>query len=171
METGDTVCPVVAYVDNGRVVCYHNEGDSEICLVNKCEHFFDSKQQGEQYIRDRIEYLKRMSKDVKDVLSEVYEYERIYAGAEHAVTLKDMIPDGAVSLLQDKSEEKALIRGLVNCLHSRTLEVAKHTIPLDSISHIEWQTCYATVVLHSGQRVVVSDIKEEKLLEAIFNHK
>ena len=70
----DALPPVVAIVDNGEVIGYFHEDDSELREPRRCERFFDTEKEANEYIQERINVLREYKKKVTDVLSEIYSY-------------------------------------------------------------------------------------------------
>lgn len=163
------ICPVCAYMDAGKVVAYHHPDDREIQLPKDCEHFFDSEDEAKEYIRTRIDELRKKIEEFQKIFWEIYGYEKSYS-CDHAVTLSDLCIPGN----EEKEKEfKEKIKKLARCARTRMIDISGVTVPIGSIEFVDWgsRTEKPVVVLHGGTRVKVDDYEEKKLLELIFEHK
>ena len=172
----DALPPVVAIVDNGRVIGYYHEGDSELNEPRRCERFFDTEKEANEYIQERINALKDDKKKVTDVLSEIYSYMDEYCENEDSpIQLDDFLPI-VVSNHYEKigeSKNRKTIKTLLKCVRTRCIEVSGCSVSLDNIGHIEWgdRGCQKTIIfLLNGERISVEDYDEVQLLRQIFDH-
>ena len=172
----DALPTVEAIVDNGRVICYYYEGDSELNKTRRCEHFFDTEKEANEYIQQRINALKEDKKKVADVLSEIYSYMDGYdENEESPIKLDDFLPFGIRTHYEEIGERKnrKTIKALLKCVRTRCVEISGCSITLDNIGRIEWGSrgCLkATVYLLNGERISVEDYDEVRLLRQIFDH-
>ena len=172
----DALPPVVAIVDNGRVIGYYHEGDSELNEPRRCERFFDTEKEANEYIQERINTLKEDKKKVTNVLSEIYSYMDGYEENEDSpIKLKDFLPIQVrhhyEKIAVGKSQET--IKALLKCVRTRCIEVGGCSVALDNIGHIEWGDlgCQKTTIyLLNGERISVEDYNEVQLLKQIFDH-
>ena len=168
--------PVVAVVDNGRVICYHHEGDSELHKPRRCERFFDTEKEANEYIQERINALKDDKKKVTDVLSEIYSYMDEYCENEDSpIQLDDFLPIVVSNHYEEigESKNRKTIKTLLKCVRTRCIEVSGCSVALDNIGHIEWgdRGCQKTTIyLLNGERISVEDYDEVQLLRQIFDH-
>ena len=172
----DALSPVDAIVDNGRVICYYHEGDHELTKPCRCEHFFDTEKEANEYIQERINALKDDKKKVTDVLDEIYSYMEEYGENEDSpIKLDDFLPI-IVSNYYEKIGEKKnqkTIKTLLKCVRTRCIEVSGCSVALDNIGHIEWggRGCQKTTIfLLNGERISIEDYDEVRLLRQIFDH-
>ena len=159
------ICDVDAYIDNGKVVAY-NGGDGCVRLPKKCENFFDTQEEAEEYIRTRIAALRKAAEYISKIIWEVYNYEDTY-DCEHAVTMKDFnIPEDPI----EKHKHETLINRMSRCIRTRLINLACSTILIDSIERIEWngRAYEPTVLLDNGDRIKVTDRDEIELLRLIY---
>lgn len=174
LETG-SACPVYAYMENGKVVAYHYEGDSEIEMPKGFIKFFDTENEADEYVTKRIAELKAKAKETKAILEELNYWEDKYDDGGETVTLDDYIPY-CVQKRYKTAEDKhfnSMINALARCARDRVLEVADRSIPMDSISNIEWYNheLKATIVLHDGIRITIDKNNGYDLLEKLYDHK
>ena len=167
---------VVAVVDNGEVIGYSHEGDSDFNEPRRCERFFDTEKEANEYIQERINALKEDKKKVMDVLSEIYSYMDGYDENEDSpIKLDDFLPI-VVSNHYEKIGEKKnkkTIKTLLKCVRTRCIEVNGCSVALDNIGHIEWgdRGCQKTTIyLLNGEHISVEDYDEVRLLRQIFDH-
>ena len=172
----DALPPVVAIVDNGRVIGYYHEGDSELNEPRRCEHFFDTEKEANEYIQERINTLKEDKKKVTDVLSEIYSYMDSYEENEDSpIKLDDFLPivvSNHYEKIGEKKNQKT-IKTLLKCVRTRCIEVSGCSVALDNIGHIEWgdRGCQKTIIyLLNGERISIEDYDEVRLLRQIFDH-
>ena len=172
----DALPPVVAVVDNGRVICYHHEGDSELHKPRRCERFFDTEKEANEYIQERINALKEDKKKVKDVLSEIYSYMDGYDENEDSpIKLDDFLPivvSNHYEKIGEKKNQKT-IKTLLKCVRTRCIEVSGCSVALDNIGHIEWGDLgrqKTIIYLLNGERISIEDYDEVQLLRQIFDH-
>ena len=172
----DALPTVVAIVDNGRVMGYYDEGDRELNEPRRCEHFFDTEKEANEYIQQRINALKDDKKKVTDVLSEIYSYMDGYdENEESPIKLKDFLPSEVRHHYEEIGEGKnhETIKALLKCIRTRCIEVSGCSIALDNIGHIEWgdRGCQKTTIyLLNGQHISIEDYDEVLLLRQIFDH-
>lgn len=160
------VCEVCAYIEDGTVVAYHHPGDSEVCIPKRCENFFDTEKEAEDYIRTRIAELRKAKKEISKIIWEVYYYESNY-DCEHAVTLRDFcIPESP----DKERKRKKQIEKMARCIRTRMIDIAGNTISLDDIERIEWgrNASEPVVLLSNGDRIKVDDWEETQLLKLIY---
>ena len=168
--------PVVAVVDNGRVICYHHEGDSELHKPRRCERFFDTEKEANEYIQERINALKDDKKKVTDVLSEIYSYMDEYCENEDSpIQLDDFLPIVVSNHYEEigESKNRKTIKTLLKCVRTRCIEVSGCSVALDNIGHIEWgdRGCQKTIIyLLNGEHIDIFDYDEVQLLRQIFDH-
>jgi len=172
----DALPPVVAIVDNGRVICYNHEGDSELNKPRRCEHFFDTEKEANEYIQERINVLREYKKKVTDVLSEIYSYMDGYEeNKDSPIKLDDFLPIVVSNYYEKIGERKnrKIIKALLKCVRTRCIEVSGCSVALDNIGYIEWgdRGCQKTTIyLLNGERISVEDYDEVRLLRQIFDH-
>ena len=172
----DALPPVVAIVDNGRVIGYYHEGDSELNEPRRCERFFDTEKEANEYIQERINALKDDKKKVTDVLSEIYSYMDGYEENEDSpIKLENFLPFGVRRHYEKIGEKKNrdIIETLLKCVRTRCIEVSGCSVALDNIGHIEWgdRGCQKTTIyLLNGEHVDIFDYDEVQLLRQIFDH-
>ena len=172
----DALPPVVAIVDNGRVLGYYHQGDSELNQPHRCEHFFDTEKEANGYIQQRIDALREDKKKVTEVLSEIYSYMDCYDESEDSpIKLEDFLPPGVCNHYEEIGERKnrKTIKTLLKCIRTRCIEVSGCSVALDNIGHIEWgdRGCQKTIIfLLNGERISVEDYDEVQLLRQIFDH-
>lgn len=172
----DALPPVLAIVDNGKVIGYFHEGDSELNEPRSCEHFFDTEKEANEYIRERINALKDDKKKVTDVLSEIYSYMDGYEENEDSpIKLDDFLPIVVSNHYEKIGEEKSrkTIKTLLKCVRTRCIEVSGCSVALDNIGHIEWgdRGCQKTIIfLLNGERISIEDYDEVRLLRQILDH-
>ena len=142
----------------------------------RCERFFDTEKEANEYIQERINALKDDKKKVTDVLSEIYSYMDEYCENEDSpIQLDDFLPI-VVSNHYEKigeSKNRKTIKTLLKCVRTRCIEVSGCSIALDNIGHIEWgdRGCQKTIIyLLNGERISVEDYDEVQLLRQIFDH-
>lgn len=172
----DALPLVVAIVDNGRVIGYFHEGDSELNELRSCQHFFDTEKEANEYIQERINALEHDKKKVTDVLSEIYSY--MNSGKENEespIKLDDFLPFGVRRHYKEIGEKKnrKTIETLLKCVRTRCIEVSGCSVALDNIGHIEWgdRGCQKTIIfLLNGERISIEDYDEVRLLRQIFDH-
>ena len=172
----DALPPVVAIVDNGEVIGYFHEDDSELREPRRCERFFDTEKEANEYIQERINVLREYKKKVTDVLSEIYSYMDGYSENEDSpIKLDDFLPFEVRNHYAEIGEGKnhETIKALLKCIRTRCIEVSGCSIALDNIGHIEWgdRGCQKTIIfLLNGERISVEDHDEVRLLRQIFDH-
>ena len=172
----DALPTVVAIVDNGEVIGYSHEGDSDFNEPRSCEHFFDTKKEANEYIQERINALTEDKKKVTDVLSEVYSYMKDYSENEYSpIKLDDFLPIKVRYHYEKIGERKnqETIKTLLKCVRTRCIEVSGCSVALDNIGHIEWydRGCQKIIIyLLNGERISVDDYDEVQLLRQIFDH-
>lgn len=168
--------PVLAIVDNGKVIGYFHEGDSSLNEPRSCEHFFDTEKEANEYIQERINALKDDKKKVTDVLSEIYSYMDYYdESVDSPIKLKDFLPFKVRNHYEKIGEEKnrKTIKTLLKCVRTRCIEVSGCSVALDNIGHIEWgdRGCQKTTIyLLNGEHISIEDYDEVQLLRQIFDH-
>jgi hypothetical protein len=172
----DALPPVVAIVDNGRVIGYYHKGDSELNEPRRCEHFFDTEKEANEYIQERINTLKEDKNKVTDVLSEIYSYMDCYEENEDSpIKLDDFLPivvSNHYEKIGEKKNQKT-IKTLLKCVRTRCIEVSGCSVALDNIGHIEWgdRGCQKTIIyLLNGEHISVENYDEVLLLRQIFDH-
>lgn len=172
----DALPTVVAIVDNGEVIGYSNEGDSDFNEPRSCQHFFDTKKEANEYIQERINALKEDKKKVTDVLSEIYSYMEDYSENEYSpIKLDDFLPilvSNHYKKIGEKKNQKT-IKTLLKCVRTRCIEVSGCSVALDNIGYIEWDDrgCQKAIIyLLNGERISVEDYDEVQLLRQIFDH-
>ena len=172
----DALPTVVAIVDNGEVIGYSHEGDSDFNEPRSCEHFFDTKKEANEYIQERINALTEDKKKVTDVLSEVYSYMKDYSENEDSpIRLDDFLPIEVRWHYEKIGESKnqETIKTLLKCVRTRCIEVNGCSVALDNIGYIEWgdRGCQKTIIfLLNGERISIEDNDEVQLLRQIFDH-
>ena len=173
----DDLPPVVAIVDNGEVIGYFHEGDRELNEPRRCERFFDTEKEANEYIQERINELREDKKKVLDVLGDVYSYmEDGYEENEDSpIKLKDFLPFEVRNHYEEIGEEKnrKTIKTLLKCIRTRCIEVSGCSVALDNIGHIEWgdRGCQKTTIyLLNGKRISIENNDEVRLLRQIFDH-
>ena len=172
----DALPPVVAIVDNGRVIGYYHEGDSELNEPRRCERFFDTEKEANEYIQERINALKEDKKKVTDVLSEIYSYMDGYdENLDSPIKLDDFLPFDIRDHYEKIGERKnrKAIKTLLKCVRTRCIEVSGCSVALDNIGHIEWgdRGCQKTTIyLLNGEHISIEDYDEVRLLRQIFDH-
>lgn len=176
LEIGE-LPPVLAIVDNGRVIGYFHEGDRELNEPRKCEHFFDTEKEANEYIQERTNALMEGKKKVTDVLGEIYSYmeDGYDENLDSPIKLDDFLPFG----IRDHYEKiggkknRKTIGELLKCVRTRCIEVSGCSVALDNIGHIEWDNrdCQKIIIfLLNGERISVEDYDEVQLLRQIFDH-
>ena len=173
LEIG-SACPVYAYMENGNVVAYHHEGDSEIEMPERFNRFFDTEDEADEYVTKRIAELKAKAKETKAILEELNEWEDKYDNGAESVTLDDYIPYCVQNRYKTANDDhfNSIINALARCARDRVLEVADRSIPMDSISNIEWHDheWKATIVLHDGTRITTDENNGYNLLKKLYDH-
>ena len=170
----DALPPVVAIVENGRVIGYYHEGDRELNQPRQCEHFFDSEADANEYIRQRIAALKEAKKTVIETLKEIYSYQDGYdVNLDSPIKLEDFIPYSIQHLYKQKGSDNDKIKRLIRCIRTGRIEMDGRDIRLDDVSYIEWgQGCdNPELFLMGGERIVIKDYEDKHLLEKIFDKK
>lgn len=169
----DSACTVYAYVENGKVVSYHLEGDGEIQAPQSHERFFNSLQEAESFMSERTKELKGMARGVREILSDLCMYQAGNDG-KMGVSLDDFIPYNVKEHYETeaKAKSKRLIKVLSSAARTRTIEVGGFTVNLDKVQMIEWSNdMRAAIWLDEGTRVMVDDYDEYKILENLYEHK
>ena len=176
LEIGE-LPPVLAIVDNDRVIGYFHEGDSELKEPRSCEHFFDTEKEANEYIQERINALTEDKKKVTDVLGEIYSYmeDGYDENKDSPIRLDDFLPFGVRRHYEKIGERKnrETIKTLLKCVRTRCIEVSGCSVALDNIGHIEWgdRGCEKIIIfLLNGERISIEDYDEVKLLRQIFDH-
>lgn len=170
-------CLVDAYIENGEVAFYRHWDDSDVYTPNSYERFFDTQVEAEEYITNRIAELKGMAKEVRSILEEMDGWEDSYDGDQacNAPRLADFIPDSVLKRYKREWDAKAynMVRELIHCARDRAFEVAKCTVPMDSVSHISWNDIEskATIALHDGTSISVNEREDYNLLGALYGHR
>lgn len=162
--------PVVAIVEDGRVLGYYHEGENRLEEPMLCDRFFDTKQEANGYIRQRIADLKEKKKIVTDVLEEIYSYMDGYEeNKESPIRLDDFVPFGVQRKYRKEGEAdtRFVTDRLLRCVRTGRLEIGGTDVPLTSIAQIEWE-CDPVIYLAGGARIVVKGKKEGRLLKQIF---
>lgn len=166
----DALPPVVAIVEDGDVLGYYDEGDYELEKPKKCVRFFDTKQEANGYIRQRIADLKEMKEIVTEVLEEICSYVDEYGeNKDSPIRLDDFVPSGVQCKYRKEGEANArfVTDRLLRCVRTGRLEIGGTDVPLTGIAQIEWERD-PVVYLAGGARIIVKDKKEGRLLKQIF---
>lgn len=174
----NTAVDVIALVDvdEKEVLAYQSDVGEKYRIPRSCERFFDTEQEANDYIKERIIALKEDRKKVKDVLDEIYSYMDDYdENEESPIKLGDFLPGRVRSHYCNKGaiKYKKMVKTLLNCIHTKCIEVAGCSIALDNIGHIEWDVNFrhgATIFSISGERIIVEDFDEKELLKQIFRY-
>ena len=176
LEIGE-LPPVLAIVDNGKVIGYFHEGDSELNEPRRCEHFFDTEKEANEYIQERINALTEDKKKVTDVFSEICSYmeDGYDENKDSPIRLDDFLPFGIRNHYEEIGERKnrKTIEALLKCVRTRCVEVSGCSVALDNIGHIEWgdRGCQKTTIyLLNGERISIEDHDEVQLFRQIFDH-
>lgn len=170
----DSACPVWAYIDNGKVVAYHHDGDSDIETPEKFMRFFDTEDEANEFITKEIAHMKDAARDTRELLQRLYDWEGKYGNDANAVKLDEFIPSDVQ--YHYKSYNDAMYEGiimiLVRCARYRVLEVAGVSIPMDSINRIEWndKEWRATIVLDGNAHIYVNEENGYRILRRLFDH-
>ena len=169
----DALPPVVAIVENGRVIGYYHKGDRELNQPRQCEHFFDSEADANFYIRQRIAALKEAKNTVIETLKEIYSYQDGYdVNLDSPIKLEDFIPYSIQHLYKQKGSDKDKIKRLIRCIRTGRIEMGGCDIRLDDISYIGWgcRGCdNPEIYLVNGERIIIKDYEDKDLLEKIFD--
>ena len=170
----ENICEVYAYIDNGNVIAYVFDGGDELVVPSSCESLFDTRQEAKEYISNLGNTLKEKAKEVCTLLRSIASWEDKYEQGATVVELCDFIPYSVRHIYEKKIEDelsKSMLT-LARCARSRVLELGGTSIPMENISHVEWQPHgVVTVVLKSGIRVSAKERADVKVLEMLYDHK
>lgn len=170
MAVSDT--PFKTLIEDGKVLGYFDEENDFRC-VEDYECMCDTKQEADEYLRQRIAHIKQSAPEIKRILEQVLRDEG------EKFNIEDFVPEEVLDGFEFQSQREKMgivIRRLAKAARFRVIDAGNRSIPIDSILQVEWvgtgesYGSAASITLSNGERITVggkNDI-ELDMIAALF---
>lgn len=134
--------------DNGKVTHFRNNDEDDFYLSSDRNYFFSLEKEADEYIQQRLQFLKEKDEEVISLIEEMYFIEK----ENDAIKYKFKTLENMWVWCQDRGKERMevqkendryanIVRRLCHALRSGYLNIDANTFQVKDVAQIKWFSC------------------------------